>query len=445
MPSFLTTGGERERQVTVMTADEREQQIRALAEHFADRLRQTWPVGEADITRIEEIAGELGALVAEEVTKELGREQAERPHGNQALCPCGGVARFKGRYGLEVITAHGRLRLARPYYYCAACGQGFAPLDRRWGLGPAHTTPTVQARVTALATHVPYTQVPALLGQLGLPIRLDVKSTEGVAQQVGNAVALGPPVGVSFAAERPLAVAVDGVMLPTRQGYKEARCGVLYEPDWQADRSPGACAGLRKEYVATTGSRESLVREVALRAERRRAPGQRVAALGDGAEWIWEYYAQYLPHRVEILDFYHVAERLAQLGATLHGDDPVAAATWRKAREQELLTVGPGPLLRWLRAWQPTSPAAQEARRVQLGYFTKQEQRMHYPTYLQAGWPIGSGAVEGACKHLVTARFKGAGMRWNLATAEPLLRVRAALLTDPNLDLRPYARQAARA
>jgi hypothetical protein len=47
--------------------------------------------------------------------------------------------------------------------------------------------------------------------------------------------------------------------------------------------------------------------------------------------------------------------------------------------------------------------------------------------------------MERACKHLVTQPFKGPGMRWNLETAEPLLRVRAALPTNPALDLRPYA------
>jgi len=425
-----------------MTSAEREQKIRAWAEQFASPLRQTWPEGEADITRIEEIAEELGHTVAEEVTKELGREQVERPEGNQALCPCGQVARFKGHYGLEVVTAHGRLRVARAYYYCAACGHGFCPLDRRWGLGPAHTTPTVQARVTVLAAHLPYTQAPTVLRQLSLPLRLDIKSVETITQQVGAAIPASPPLEGPLA-ERPLAVAMDGVMLPTRQGYKEARCGVVYEPDWEADRSPTACAELRQEYVATTGSRESLVREVATRVERRRPVGARVAALGDGAAWIWEQYAQHLPERVEILDFYHVSERLAEIARTLHPGDSGAAQAWRQEQEQELLAWGPGPLLRWLQAWQPETEAAQEVRRVQLGYFTNQQQRLDYPTYLREGWPIGSGAVAGACKHLVTARFKGSGMRWNLATAEPLLRARAALLTQPDLDLRPYARQAA--
>lgn len=428
-----------------MTPAEREQRIREMAERFAERLRQTWPEQEVDITRIEEIAGELGTAVSEAVTEELGREQAERPEGNQALCPCGHVARFKGLYGLEVLTAHGRLRVARAYFYCSACSHGFCPLDRRWGLGPAHATPTVQARVTVLAAYLPYTQVPAVLAQLRLPIRIDIKSVEAIAQRVGHAIASAPsaPVEPGPRAERPLAVAVDGVMLPTRQGYKEARCGVIYEPDWEAGRSAADCASLRKEYVATTESREQLVREVCERAERRRPPGQRIAALGDGADWIWRYYAQYLPDRVEVLDFYHVAERLGQLATLLHPDDPEAARRWRQERKTELLTAGPGPLLRWLRQWQPATASAREVRRVQLGYFKNQQARMRYPEYLREGWPIGSGAVEGACKHLVTERFKGTGMRWNLPTAEPLLQARAALLTNPQLDLRPYAQDTA--
>ena len=45
--------------MSAVTPEEREQRIRELAEAFASRLRQTWPEGEADISWIEEIAGEL--------------------------------------------------------------------------------------------------------------------------------------------------------------------------------------------------------------------------------------------------------------------------------------------------------------------------------------------------------------------------------------------------
>jgi hypothetical protein len=146
---------------------------------------------------------------------------------------------------------------------------------------------------------------------------------------------------------------------------------------------------------------------------------------------------------VEILDFYHVSERLALIAQSKYPGEPAAAQAWRERQEKALLRWGPLQLLNELRTWQPTAAAAQEVQRQQLGYFEKQAERMHYPTYLRLGFPIGSGAVEGACKHLVAERFRGTGRRWKLKTAEPLLHVRAALLTQPLLDLRPYALAAA--
>jgi hypothetical protein len=49
-----------------------------------------------------------------------------------------------------------------------------------------------------------------------------------------------------------------------------------------------------------------------------------------------------------------------------------------------------------------------------IGYFRKNQQRMHYDTYLALGYPIASGVIEGACRHLVKDRLERAGMRWTL-------------------------------
>lgn len=111
-------------------------------------------------------------------------------------------------------------------------------------------------------------------------------------------------------------------------------------------------------------------------------------------------------------------------------------------QRHELRHIGPWRLLRELGAWKPQgrgSRATQKVRDEELGYFARNRERMHYPQYARKGFPIGTGAVEGACKHLVSARFKQAGMRWGIKTAEPLLHLRAALLSQPSLDLRRYA------
>jgi hypothetical protein len=59
------------------------------------------------------------------------------------------------------------------------------------------------------------------------------------------------------------------------------------------------------------------------------------------------------------------------------------------------------------------------------GYFEKHAHRMRYDEYLAAGYPIASGVIEGACRHLVKDRMERSGMRWRLAGAQPMLHVRA--------------------
>lgn len=418
-----------------MTLAERQQRIREVAERLAERLAEQWPEEGADINDLEDFAERMGQDVQRELRERTLQREAERKEGNQAACPCGGTATFQRHHGLTLVTAAGRVRVQRAYYHCGRCGKGRCPADARLRLGPSHTTPTAQARLTVLSALEPYVQVAALIQQLGLPLQLDLKSTERVAQAVGAQLKPGRlnPYGK---AERSVAVGFDGVMFPTRDGYKEARVGVVYEPDWEAGRTPAAEAGLRQEYFATTGTRESLVREVCARAVARAAGGV-VSVVCDGAALDWVNLDPYLPNRVEILDFFHVLERVAEIAKFLHSD-AAAATAWRAERKQELLERGPRPLLEALRAWQPASEAAQEVRRVQLAYFERQQERMRYPEYLRRGYPIGSGAVEGACKHVVGDRFGRSGMRWKVETAEPVMRARAALLTQPGLDLRRF-------
>jgi hypothetical protein len=78
--------------------------------------------------------------------------------------------------------------------------------------------------------------------------------------------------------------------------------------------------------------------------------------------------------------------------------------------------------LTWLTTRYPSS-AVQE----KLAYLQKREVHMQYPTYQEAGWPIGSGSVESANKLVVEARLKGAGMRWGRQNVNPLLVLRNAI------------------
>jgi hypothetical protein len=50
---------------------------------------------------------------------------------------------------------------------------------------------------------------------------------------------------------------------------------------------------------------------------------------------------------------------------------------------------------------------------------------LHYDRYLAAGWPIATGVIEGACRHLVKDRMEITGARWSLDGAEAVLRLRS--------------------
>jgi len=65
-----------------------------------------------------------------------------------------------------------------------------------------------------------------------------------------------------------------------------------------------------------------------------------------------------------------------------------------------------------------------------LGYFENNRDHMRYDSYLAAGYPIGSGVAEGACRHVVKDRMEGSGMRWTLEGAQAMLDLRAIYLND---------------
>jgi hypothetical protein len=58
-------------------------------------------------------------------------------------------------------------------------------------------------------------------------------------------------------------------------------------------------------------------------------------------------------------------------------------------------------------------------------YLTNKAPYLDYPTALREGWPIATGIIEGACRHLIKDRMDITGARWGLAGAEAILKLRA--------------------
>ena len=58
-------------------------------------------------------------------------------------------------------------------------------------------------------------------------------------------------------------------------------------------------------------------------------------------------------------------------------------------------------------------------------YLLKNKLRLQYGEALKKGYPIASGVIEGACRHLINDRLDITGARWSLKGAEAILKLRS--------------------
>lgn len=73
-----------------------------------------------------------------------------------------------------------------------------------------------------------------------------------------------------------------------------------------------------------------------------------------------------------------------------------------------------------------------------LTYLNNNRRYMRYDEYLAAGYPIGSGVVEGACRHLVKDRMERTGMRWRTPGAQAMLDLRAVYINGDWDDFQQF-------
>ena len=140
---------------------------------------------------------------------------------------------------------------------------------------------------------------------------------------------------------------------------------------------------------------------------------------GDGAPANWSQFGLHFPKRVEVLDWYHAVEHLWAVARDRWGADRARVEVWVEARKQELWQGEVATVL--------TAPRGEEGV-SEIYYFETNRHRMCYAEFRARGYPIGSGTVESACKRVIGARLKQAGMRWTKAGAQAVLNLRTQLL-----------------
>jgi hypothetical protein len=129
-----------------------------------------------------------------------------------------------------------------------------------------------------------------------------------------------------------------------------------------------------------------------------------------------------------VVDFVHVMEYLWSAAWCLYPEADPAAETWVAKAAHNILTGRVGYVAALIRR-SATSIGLTGEKRLRAdeaaGYLLAKRPWLDYPTALAKGWPIATGVIEGACRHLIKDRMDITGARWGLAGAEATLKLRA--------------------
>jgi hypothetical protein len=174
---------------------------------------------------------------------------------------------------------------------------------------------------------------------------------------------------------------------------------------------------------------------LAIRHER---PDLRVVLLSDGAPELRDLLRSTLDEATlgtkvyELLDFWHLLEKLAPAAQAVYGETRAADVLGRWRMDLLNRNAAPDAIHAAL------STSGQRAVRIgrtrpvheAIRYLENHRERLGYPGARRLGLPIGSGNTEATCKTLITVRMKRCGARWKEATAADVINLRALALSD---------------
>jgi len=386
---------------------------------------------------------DLGAEFLNDVLYSKVSQNNERPALHVECPKCERWVRKRGLRTRTVRTTHGPVSFKRTYYYCEHCKYGFYPLDRKWNLPEeGNTSAELNRRILDFGVNSTYEQACERF-ELHYGISVSTHLMRNVVSRAGRnleasdaryleAAVRAPPEPGQV--EGPIVVETDGSMIKTRdypEAWKEVKGAVLYRLQDRFRTSGGRGGLCSARYVARLSSadifKEAL--DSALFIERG-ADHLPVVWLGDGAQMNWRLCDELCPSATQILDFYHAMEHASDCAKALGGDSGCTPVLLNRMRElvvrgqvenciQELLGC-----IEWTENDEELKAINDLVR-----YYRNHQARMNYPEYQAKGYPIGTGVIESAHRHVIQDRMKKSGQHWSKSCAQTMVRLRAAYRT----------------
>jgi len=370
----------------------------------------------------------------------------------EIACRCGQKAHYQRKRAGVLFTVLGMVHYTRAYYLCSHCHQGTCPLDEQLGLRPGEISAELESLLGMTGALMTFGKGSDLFTRLTLvdisPQSMD-KATQNMGAEVTrlerewckaseDALALTRQERAPKD-ERRLYGTLDATKVHTHeredeedQGWRDLKVGAWFESDAPPPEGPQEDWDVHARnltyYCDIAPAQEfgKLLWATGIQREALRA--KEIVFLGDAAEWIWNLVQEHFPEAVQIVDWFHAAEHLETVAKAVF-EEQSARKAWLKDTRQWLWEGQLSVVIRACEALTHQGHGADQARKATT-YFTNNALRMDYAAYRKAGYQIGSGTVESACKQLGIQRMKVPGATWDLQGARLTAKARAALLSD---------------
>lgn len=402
------------------------------------------------------LGGQLLQLYFCMKTEQASREAITREDGTRL--------RYHRDTDRQYHSIFGELLIQRPYFYKKGEG-GYVPMDAELGLGDDSYSDCLRQIHTELGVEIPFGHVLNIVDRL-LGIHLSSQSvhqfmeTDAIDVKAFYEQKMAPPVetegttmvllndakGIRMidtskkeqevrlkrgqAASRKQNANVNGIytIFPTYRTIDDIMNSLWKIEGSQSDLNRSSPC--YKQIFGTLESKEKAIEWLKQQMMLRMGPHiQHKVMLSDGDKALQKELKKQFPEFTLILDFIHAHEKLWLLANSLWSQDAPERNPWVKEQTRILLDNGALLLSHKFREMAENTTYYTKSQQAILKkvatYFENNAPYMNYHYYLNNGWPIGSGVIEGACRHYVKDRFELSGMRWSVDGAENLLHLRA--------------------
>jgi len=394
---------------------------------------------------------------------------------------------YQGQSRTSYYSVFGKVQFERHYFYAPGHG-GLCPLDAELSLPPRCYSDLLRDWAEYCVTDESYDEAIKVLKRI-LGLSISKLALETGAQEDAEAVVAfyeqkaAPPVKT----EGPiLVVQADGKGVPMVRTESVAKLARLSKGQKRTQKKEAVTTGIYTiepyrrtpqevvEALLRTGEGEDSAEQASLTPSQRPAPAnkevwatlegkdiafdrlaRRVAqrdhagvqqrvALTDGDEALQNQVSDKLPGFELILDIIHASEYLWDTANALLGEGNPDRTAWIG---EQLLQILSGQTIEVIQTLEgmvqedDLSSTQQEILSTTIGYYCRNLPYMRYDYYLAQGWPIGTGVIEGACRHLVKDRTERSGMRWTQAGAQAVLDLRAVRINGDWDDYQRFHRE----